>query len=120
MRANDHVSVFVAFNQRQKTFFLTRRSSDRQFHAERFEPTLQHSVVLFGQNLSRRHERCLIAGLNCEQDRGDRNHGFSRADVPLQKAIHRKLRGQVTLDFGDDFFLGGCQFKWKYAQKFLH
>ena len=76
MGADDHVSVFVAFDQRQKAFFLARRRSDRQLHAERFEPAPEHSVMLFRQNLRRRHERRLIARLDHEQDRRDRNHRF--------------------------------------------
>ena len=76
--------------------------------------------MLFRQNLRRRHERRLITSLNREQNRRDRDHCLSRADITLQKPIHRILRGQITLDLGDDLFLCCCQFKWKRVQEFLH
>ncbi len=83
MCADDHVGFFIAFHQRQETFFLSRGSTDRQFHSERFQPAPQHGVMLLSQDLGRRHECRLITRFNGQQDRCDCNDGFSRADISL-------------------------------------
>jgi hypothetical protein len=45
--------------------------------------------VLLGEDLGWRHERDLQAVLHCDQRRQQRNDRFPRADVTLEKTIHR-------------------------------
>ena len=75
--------------------------------------------MLLRQNLCRRHERSLEPGFDCEQDRCDCHDGFSRADVALQQAVHRMLRGKIAPDFCDHSVLRIGELKWKRAKKFL-
>ena len=53
------------------------------------------------QNLGRRHQRRLPAGLDHGRGREQRDHGFSRADVAVQKPQHAMRLRQVGDDIGD-------------------
>ena len=59
-------------------------------------------VVLLGQDLGRRHQRRLVAVVHRNQQRQKRDDRLSRADVPLQQAVHAMGRAQVLTDLGED------------------
>ena len=58
--------------------------------AERGEPVGEVAVVLFGQDLGRRHERDVVAAFQRHQRAAGRHGGFARADVALEQAAHRE------------------------------
>src|SRR5205814_4169228 len=57
MRADDYIRILVASNQREKSFLLSRRGSERNANPKRIEPAPQHGIMLLSQNLCRRHKR---------------------------------------------------------------
>ena len=66
--------------------------------AERREPRGELPVMLLGEDLGRRHHRCLPPALDGADapERGDNR--LAAADVALQQAVHRVGFGEVTLD----------------------
>ena len=52
-------------------------------------------MVLFGEQLGRRHHDRLRAGLDRAQHRPERDRGFAAADVADEDAIHLARRGEV-------------------------
>ena len=106
--------------QRQRpAFFLARGGPERQVGPRAVRASAADGVVLLGQDLRRRHERSLKAGFDREQHRGNRHHGFARADIALQQTVHRMMRRQIAPDFCDHFLLRVGQIKRERAQKFL-
>ena len=57
--------------------------------------------VLAGEDLGRRHQRRLPAGLDRGQHREERDQGLARADVALQQPVHPRRRRHVGGDLGD-------------------
>ena len=70
--------------------------------AERREPADELLQMLLGQDLGRRHQRALPAGVDRARggERGD--DGLARADVALQQAVHRHAAAEVGVDLGAD------------------
>jgi hypothetical protein len=77
--------------------------------AERLQPVPEIAQMLFGQQLGRRHQCDLIAGLHRGQrsQRGD--HRLAAADVALHQPQHRLRLRQIPRDFGADALLRGGQ-----------
>ena len=61
--------------------------------------------VLAGENLGRRHERRLPAGLDHGRRRDQRHHGFAGADIALQQPQHALRTGEVGGDVVDRLLL---------------
>ena len=59
------------------------------------------AVVLARQDLRRRHDRGLGAGLHRGQHRGERDHGLAAADVALQQAQHPVRPPHIGQNLGD-------------------
>ena len=57
--------------------------------ADRREERFHRAAVLAGEDLGRRHDRRLMAGLDRDQRRVHRHDRFARADVSLQQRVHR-------------------------------
>ena len=57
--------------------------------------------VLANQQLGRRHQRRLAAGLDDVRGGEQRHHRLARADVALEQAQHALGRGEVGLDLGE-------------------
>ena len=57
--------------------------------AQRLKPAGEIAQMLLGQKLGRRHDRDLEPGLDRDQRRRGRDHGFAAADVTLHQPLHR-------------------------------
>ena len=67
--------------------------------AERLQPITKRAQMLFGQQLGRRHDRDLSAGLDSLQ-RGERgDDGFSGTDIALNQTQHRFAQTDIATDF---------------------
>jgi hypothetical protein len=77
--------------------------------AERREPADELLQVLLGEDLGRRHQRALPAGVDraCRGERGD--DGLARADVALQQPVRRHGAREVGIDLGGDAALRARQ-----------
>ena len=62
-------------------------------------------MVLLRQQLRRRHQRGLVAVLQRQQHREQRDHGLARAHVAHQQAMHPLGLGHVLEDFADRLLL---------------
>ena len=63
--------------------------------AERVEPGLKISIMLLGENFSRRHQGHRESALNAHQGAAGRRHRFPATDVPLKQAAHRHFSAQI-------------------------
>ena len=79
---------------------LTGQPGD--FDAQRLQPAAEVEEVLLGEDLGRRHQRHLVAGLQRLQGGECRHHGLARADVALHQAQHRLALAEVVGDLGAD------------------
>ena len=78
-------------------------------HRQAVEPRGKLSVMLLSENLGRRHERYLIAGLDGLKRSERRHHGLAATHVTLQQALHGLRPREVTPDFCDDALLRAGQ-----------
>ena len=113
-------SLFPTRSKKRGGFVLARAGSQRQPHPERLEPPTENGIMLFRENLRRRHEGGLRTGFHDQQNSRNRHHGFSRADVALEEPVHRVTRGQVSPQFFDDAFLSRSQIERQSAEESLH
>ena len=60
------------------------RGQQRERHAVRLQELAEGHEVLLGQDLRRRHDRRLVAGLDRRQDTEGGDDRLPRADVPLE------------------------------------
>ena len=67
--------------------------------------------MLFGENLRRREPDGLRAVLDGAQRGKPRDHGFSRAHVALNQALHGLSRGEVLFNFAQHAALCSGQLK---------
>ncbi len=56
--------------------------------------------VLLGEDLGGHHEGTLVPALDRSQERGECDHGLTRADVALEQAVHGERPGHVGDDHG--------------------
>ena len=75
--------------------------SDAQF----FELGGDPFVVLFGQNLGRRHDARLKTIVERQQAGERGHHRFARAHIALQQPVHLSATAQVAVDFAHHSFL---------------
>ena len=61
--------------------------------------------VLLGQNLRRSHDAGLIAVVQCDEHRHQRDEGLSATHVALQQTVHLSSATHILADFTDDTFL---------------
>ncbi len=95
-----------AIKQRQRpAFFLTRGGSQRHPDSQRFQPRSQNVIMLFRQDLCRRHQSGLEPGFHGQQDGRDCHNRLARPNIPLQKPVHGVFRSQTVADFFDNIFL---------------
>ena len=69
--------------------------------AERLEVLLEIRVVLLGEDLGRRHERALEAGVERLHHRRDGDDGLAAADVALDEPVHLPPGHRVVRDVLD-------------------
>ncbi len=62
--------------------------------------------MLLGQDLRGSHQRRLIAILHRPQHGEERDHRFSGADIPLEKAVHTPRGAHILADLTQDPLLG--------------
>ncbi len=86
---------------------LVATREPERFDAQGPEPTSQAALVLFGQQLGRRHQGRLTPSLQRLQGRERGDHGLARAHVALQESLHRPGLSQVPADLRDHPLLGG-------------
>ena len=94
----DHQHRLATGNQRQRlASFLGFLAAGEPGggDAQRLQPADQLAKVLLRQNLGRCHQGALPAGVHAFGSRQRRNHGFARADITLQQAVHRDIASQV-------------------------
>ena len=65
--------------------------------------------MLFGQQLRRRHQHDLKAGIDGMQRCQSRHDGLAAPHIPLHQAQHRLRLNEVALDFFPDACLRTCQ-----------
>ncbi len=82
--------------RRRLVLFLLAARQPGDFQPERRQPLAQLAVMLLGEDLGRRHQRGLMAGLDRLQHRQRRHHRLAAADIALQQALHRMRLGQVV------------------------
>ena len=70
--------------------------------AERRQPADQLLQVLLGEDLGRRHQRALPAGVDRARRGERRDDRLAGADVALQQAVHRHGAAEVGVDLGGD------------------
>ena len=75
--------------------------------------------MLLGQYLRRSHKDGLIAVLHCDKHCIDRKYGFSGANIPLNKAIHRCAAVHIVCDLIHNPELRLCGREGKLLQKAL-
>ena len=70
-------------------------------HGESGQEATHREVVLLGEDFGRRHERALVAALHGGEQRGERDDGLPRTDLPLQEAVHRRVGREIARDLVD-------------------
>ena len=106
--ADEHVdrAVGEAHQGRFARPALLAAGEDGDVDRQAGELARQRVEMLAGEDLGRREQRRLGAGLDRGQHRHQRDQGLARADVALEQAQHRRLLLQVALDLGDRAALG--------------
>ncbi len=119
MRADDEMDRAVG--QAGQRFLLlllaVAAREQRQPHAGRLGERCDGGVVLARQDLGRRHQRGLRAGLDADQHGEQGDQRLAAADVALQQADHALGLGHVGPDLGDRGLLARRQFE---GQAFQH
>ena len=86
---------------------LVAPGQQRELHAGRLGQRLDGGEMLARQDLRRRQQRGLAAGLGRRQHGQQRHHRLAAADVALQQPEHARLRRHVGLDLGQRARLRG-------------
>ena len=81
---------------------LRKRDSASTLHRPVGEAVGERLVVLLGEQCRRHQHRDLLAGLNGDERRAQRDFGLAEADVAAHDAIHRLGAGEI----GDDLLDG--------------
>ena len=69
--------------------------------------------VLAGQQLGRRHQRGLRAGLDRRRHGEQRHHRLAAADIALQQPQHAVRAGEIRIDLGKRALLRACELEGK-------
>ena len=75
--------------------------------------------MLLRQNLGRRHQGALPAGVYAFGGGQRRNHGFAGADIALQQAVHGDVASQVEGDFAANALLRSRQLEGDDGQQLV-
>ncbi len=78
---------------------LAHHEGDLQ--ADRLEDSMQVDVVLFGEDLGRRHQGGLVTASDGSQDCGGGDRSLARADIALDEAIHRVGAAHIGENLSD-------------------
>jgi len=100
-------------------FFLAIAGAQGDADAERCAEALESEVMLFRQDLGRRHEPGLESGFDGEQHGGRASRGFSGADVTVEQTIHEALAGHVVPDLANGPGLGVGQWEGQALVEFF-
>ncbi len=101
VRADDDVG-----GERLLALGLLRRAREQRARDAELEAEVgDREEVLLGERLGRRHERALPAVLDRAEERVERDDGLARADVALQKPLHRRRAREVAVDLADRLLL---------------
>src|SRR5579862_7448294 len=101
MGADDDVGA-----ERELPLGLLRRAREQRAGDAELEAEVgDREEVLLGECLGRRHERALPAVLHRAEKRVERDDGLPRADVPLEKPLHRCGAREVAVDLADRLLL---------------
>ena len=98
-----HQAGRAAFNGGQGFAALGRFLTARQpsgLQAQRFQPIDQLAEMLLGQNFGGCHQRALPARVHAAHGSQRRHHGFARAHVALQQAVHGPDFLQIASNLG--------------------
>ena len=121
-----HQGGFAARHQRQHggAFFLFLPAHQPGHTAaacgqQGFEPADHLGKVLLGQDFGGRHQRALPAGVHGQARGQGRDHGFARAHITLQQAVHGHGAGQVGGNFFAHAALGGGEAEGQHGQQLL-
>ena len=95
-------AVADAFQCRRAGLALELAGQPGDFDVQRLEPLAEVEEMLLGEDLGRRHQRHLVAGLYGLQGGEGGDHGLAGADVALHQAQHRLVLGQVVGDLRAD------------------
>ena len=104
----DHQTGLAAGNQGQcfaPFLGFLAAGEPRGLNAHRLEPADEFAKVLLSQDFSRRHQGALPASVHAAGGRQRRHHGFARADIALQQAVHRHIFLQVSVNLMADALL---------------
>ena len=126
MRA-DHQRSLATGHQLQHGrafFFLLRTRQPGDLFAnrrqQRLQPAHELGKVLLRQNFRGSHQRTLPAGRNTHHGGHGRHHGFARAHITLQQAVHGNSTRQVLRNLAAHTLLRTRQAKRQLLQKLLH
>jgi hypothetical protein len=61
--------------------------------------------MLFREGFRRRHQRALVAALDCSQERIERDDRLPRADLALEQALHGLFVAEIEIDLDDGVLL---------------
>ena len=89
----EHLEGFAAGLRRQ----LSRHPTN--IYSQSFQPLAETAQVLLRQQLGWGHEGDLIPALDGLKGGEGRDHGFTRADITLDKPVHWRVTNQITADF---------------------
>ena len=88
--------------------------------AKRHKGLAHRDIMLAGQYLGRNHH-CRLIPVTSRQKKGEHRYdGLSASDIPLEKAIHRLLRGHVFFQVLDAFLLSVREFEGEELLKIRH
>jgi len=107
MRADDQLGVAGrdALDHRGARLALAAAGEPRDADAQRLQPLQQLAEMLLGEDLGRRHQRALPAGVDRHRRRERGHHRLAGADIALQQAVHRLRAAQVGGDLVADAVL---------------
>ena len=104
-----HQNLHSAIQQSVEDFLTALAFHDacQQGHADIHALQEVHDglEVLLGQNFRRSHDAGLIAVVQCDEHRHQRDEGFSATYVALQQTVHLPSTAHILADFTDDTFL---------------
>src|SRR5262249_22626661 len=114
--ADDQVDVARSDGLLHLALLFRLETPREQFDAVRrqAEPAPNVAGVLFGQNFRRRHQRRLVAVLDRDDHRLNRDNRLAAAHVALQQAVHRLVAGHIVDDLFQRPLLGLGRMKGQY------
>ena len=100
-----HFARCQSIEHRSSTLSLDIAREQFDSDAQFFELGGDPFVVLFGQDLGRRHDARLKTIVERQQAGERGHHRFARAHIALQQPVHLSATAQVAVDFAHHTFL---------------